>query len=242
MKVVINPQYSHLKSFIETIPCVFSTEGVSIYKDRNELKVFSVEGFDLVVKLYKKPYFINRIAYSFFRPSKAKRAYEYALKVLELGVETPAPIAFIEQHECGLLSHGYFISLYEKDNSDIRDLMNGTQKDEVLLKQLSAYIADLHSKGILHNDLSPGNVLYKKIGETFRFMLIDINRMQFVKSISNKQRFENFKRLSENEVVLTQMAKQYALAANLDESESSKKIISYSSAFFKARRRKYKDL
>jgi len=115
--------------------------------------------------------------------------------------------------------------------------MDGTQKDELLLKALSLYIADIHKKGVLHLDMSPGNILYKKEVPNFKFTLIDINRMQFLSTISKDKRFKSFKRLSENESVLTKVAKLYAAAANLDETESVEKINLYSSKFFSTRKR-----
>ena len=237
MKIVINPAYAVLNKFITEIPVFFEQEGELVYIARNQLKHFSVEGYDVIVKRYKKPHLINRIAYSYLRPSKAKRAYEYAFKLLELGVDSPAPIAYIEEYSCGLLTYGYFISIYEKDYSLIRELMAGTQEDASLLKALSLYIAKIHSKGVLHLDMSPGNILYKRQGSDFHFTLIDINRMQFLSSVSKDKRFKSFKRLSEDEGVLTAVAGFYAAAAGLNEAESIEKINLYSSKFFSARKR-----
>jgi tRNA A-37 threonylcarbamoyl transferase component Bud32 len=237
MKIVINQSYIILKSFISKIPTLFNKEGELVYTARNQLKHYSVEGYDVIVKRYKIPHLINRIAYTFFRSSKAQRAYEYALKLSQIKVDSPAPIAYIEQYKGGLLTYGYFISIYEKKYSVIRELMAGTQKDESLLKELSLYIADLHNKGVLHLDMSPGNILYKKIENDFHFTLIDINRMQFLSSISKDKRFKSFKRLSENESVLTSIAKFYAAASNLNETESIEKINQYSSEFFSYKKR-----
>lgn len=231
MEIVINHKFNDLKLFIESVPNIFSTEGITIYKERNELKSYSIQSYNIVVKRYKKPHFINRIAYTFFRSSKAKRAYEYALKLLEIEVNTPSPIAYIEQKNCRLLNYGYFISVYEKEYLDIREFMIGIQTDDVLLNELSLYIAHFHDKGVLHCDMSPGNILYKKVENHYLFTLIDINRMEFSPSISNLKRFKSFKRLSENKIVLTKIAKLYASAANLDESETIKKINQYCTEF-----------
>jgi len=231
MKIVINPAYSILSSFISNIPTLFEQEGELVFKARNQLKSYSVEGFDVIVKRYKKPHLINRIAYTFFRPSKAKRAYEYALRLSELNINTPAPIAYIEQNSCGLINYGYFISVYEKDYSDIRNLMTGAQTDDDLLQELSTYIANFHNKGVLHFDMSPGNILYKKDENNYRFTLIDINRMQFLPSISKIKRFKSFHSLSDNKAVLSKVAKLYAAAANLDESETVEKINQYCTEF-----------
>ena len=231
MEIVINPKYSILNSFITNIPTLFDQEGELVYAGRNQLKCYSVEGYDIIVKRYKVPHLINRIAYTFFRPSKAKRAYEYALKLLDLGVNTPAPIAYIEQKSFGLLNHGYFISIYEKDYTDIRPLMTGVQTNDALLQELAIYIAEFHNKGVLHFDMSPGNILYKEVDHHFQFSLIDINRMQFLPKISDEKRFKSFKQLSDNKAVLTRIAQLYASASKLDEAEAIYKINNYCTEF-----------
>ena len=237
MKIIVNPAYKVLKSFIANIPDRFEKEGELVYIARNQLRHFSVEGYDVIVKRYKEPHIINRIAYTYFRPSKAKRAYEYAFKLLELGVDSPAPIAYIEQYKFGLLTHGYFISIYEKNYSVIRDFMSGIQTDDLLLKALSVYIAGIHNKGVLHLDMSPGNILYFKEATNYHFTLIDINRMQFLPSVSKVKRFKSFKRLAENEKVLTTIAKLYAEASNLNVTETVTEINRYSTKFFSSGKR-----
>lgn len=91
MKLVLNPSYCQLRNFVQKLPISFPTLGDCIYKARNELRKFSYEGQWYVVKNYKVPLFINRIAYTFFRPSKASRAYEYALRLRSMGIENPCP-------------------------------------------------------------------------------------------------------------------------------------------------------
>lgn len=240
MNIVINQKYSFLRSFVENIPVNFENNGEMVYTARNQLKHYSVEGYEVIVKRYKIPHQFNRIAYTFLRPSKAKRAYEYALKLLELDVDSPDPIAYIEQYNGGLLTYGYFISIYEKEYADIRELMAGTMKDDLLLNELSLYIVEIHDKGILHLDMSPGNILYKKVENQFYFSLIDINRMKFLSAVSSEKRLKSFKRLSNNEEVLTTIAKVYALESGLNEAECIRKINKYSFKFFNSRKFKNK--
>jgi len=237
MKIVLNPAYNILKTFVSNVPDLFELEGELVYTARNQLRHFSVEGYEVIVKRYKQPHFINRIAYTYFRQSKAQRAYEYAFKLLKLGIDSPAPIAYIEQYKSGLLSHGYFISIFEKNYSVIREFMSGNQTDDSLLKELSLYIADLHNKGVLHLDMSPGNILYFKEKNKYNFSLIDINRMQFMSSVSKIKRFKSFKRLAENESVLTIIATLYAEASNLNVTETVAEINKYSTKFFSSGKR-----
>jgi len=232
MKTIINPQYKQMKKFIETLPFVFEKQGNIIYNERNILKTYSIDGIEVVVKRYKRPHFINRIAYTYFRLSKARRAYEFALKLLDKDVNTPEPIAYIEQCKGGLLNYGYFVSIYESEFIDIRQYAAGIIKDDTLLKALSAYIAEIHSKGVLHLDMSPGNILFKKQNQKYVFTLIDINRMKFIPNISDEKCYKSFKRLSKNTEVLNLIAKEYALASKLDVTVSQQKINKYCFDFF----------
>ena len=170
MKLVLNPSYCQLRNFVQKLPISFPTLGDCIYKARNELRKFSYEGQWYVVKNYKVPLFINRIAYTFFRPSKASRAYEYALRLRSMGIETPAPVAYIELKSGGLLQHSFFVS----ENCSYPRMMRefeegGIAGREDILEAFAAFTVDLHKKGVLHLDYSAGNILFDKQEEGIVF-------------------------------------------------------------------------
>ena len=119
MKIKINPKYEEMRSFIERIPDVFEQEGRCIFEGRNVIKAFHVK-FDgkekeVVVKRYKQPNFIQKIGYSFFRSTKAFRAYENALRLMADGFATPEGFGYIETRVKGLIDYCYFVS--DIDNS-----------------------------------------------------------------------------------------------------------------------------
>jgi serine/threonine protein kinase len=216
MKIVINTQYKFLEDFIRNIPEIFEKEGELVYQARNKLKVYDVNGLKVIVKSYKRPHLINRIAYTFFRPSKAKRSYEYAFRLLSNHVDTPDPVAYLEDYTCGLLDRSYYISLFKEDYDHIRLYMTGEKTDPVLITELSEFIADFHKKGIHFLDISPGNILQKKENGHFKFCLVDINRMQFKTTIPERTRYKSFKKLSSNPDVIIEIARQYAKSARLN--------------------------
>ena len=232
MKVIINDKYEYLKSFIEAVPSLFKEQGELVYQARNQLKTYQVDGVDVIVKSFKKPHWFNRVVYTFFRPSKAKRSYEYALRLLDAGVRTPEPIAYMEEKESGFLCHSYFVSIYEKDYTHLRDYMTGEIMDESLLREIARFIADFHNKGFYHLDMSPGNILHKKEGDRHLFSLVDNNRMLFKKNLSKKDRYKSFQRLSYQPEVIAVFATEYASICGLDPEEAVKMIKKYSSEFF----------
>lgn len=64
-KIILNPQYKSLYTFIETLPQNFNAGGEIVQDRRNTIKKFKVNGLEINVKRYRVPIFINRIAYTF---------------------------------------------------------------------------------------------------------------------------------------------------------------------------------
>lgn len=95
-KFVLNEEFKNLESFLLNIKQLFSQNANTIHKARNELKVIEYEGLNLVVKSFKVPNLLNRYVYTHFKPSKAKKSYDNAVKLLTLGINTPTPIGYIE--------------------------------------------------------------------------------------------------------------------------------------------------
>ena len=179
MKEVINPAYGRFEDFVRRVPRIFSEEGKTIYKARNEIKVFEVDGVELNVKRYRVPFLINRVIYRFFRQPKAVRAYEYALRLVAKGFETPAPIAYILFRKKGFLGYSYFISLQSSYKTLYKVGQRPVEGNEDIFRALGTYMAELHEAEVYHADFSPGNVLYDRTEEGVRCSLIDINRMHF---------------------------------------------------------------
>ncbi len=76
---------------------------------RNTVRKIELTGGRIfVLKQYKRPTRLNQFAYTLFRKSKARRAYEYALRLQQLGFETAAPVAYLEISRHGLFHTGIF--------------------------------------------------------------------------------------------------------------------------------------
>ena len=101
---------SNFSDFLFDIKNFFLQNTHTIHKARNELKIINYNGIDTVVKSFKTPNIINKIAYTYFRDSKAKRSYEYSLRIEQF---TPQAIGYIEFYSTGLLEESYlYLYLY----------------------------------------------------------------------------------------------------------------------------------
>ena len=87
MIVIINNGYKKLENrLLECIKC-FDSEGENfIIGKRNTIKLFEVDEKIINIKSFKKPHLINKIAYKYFRKSKARRSFEYANILLEKNI------------------------------------------------------------------------------------------------------------------------------------------------------------
>lgn len=216
MRYKLNPFYSKKESFLLNIDTIFNDSDNSIHKARNEIKIID----DFVVKSFKIPHIINQIAYSFFRPSKAKRAYENGLKIEGF---TPRPLGYCEFYSFGLLKKSYLISENFKYDFTIRDVLDDKdfENREKIFKEFAKFTYKLHQAGILHKDYSPGNILIKKYKDSYIFQIVDINRMIFT-DISTKMALKNFSRIFATKDDLKTIIYQYAKFANLDPKNSFK--------------------
>ena len=195
----------------------FDTQGKSFdERDRNSLKLFNIGDETINVKSFKVPHLINKIAYKFFRSSKAERSFTYAHKLLENGILTPTPIAYFEE-ETILFGHSYYVSKHLKYDLTYRELTTeGIYKgNKEILAAFAKFTYTLHNKGIHFLDHSPGNTLITKEGEMYHFSLVDLNRMKFY-DIPYEDRLKNFERLSPKKWMYEIMGKEYARISGQD--------------------------
>lgn len=214
------------QEFITNIQEYFKSSNNSIHKARNEIKIINFKNVDLVVKSFKSPNIINKIVYTFFRDSKAKKSYENSIKIIDF---VPKPIGYIEFKKFGLLGESYFVSeKFDYDFTIREPLLQADFIDkEKVFKAFAKFTYDLHEKGILHLDYSPGNILIKEEDENYTFKIVDINRMEF-RTLSLNERVKNFAKLWAKDDDLKTIVKEYAKLIGKDEQSCIESALNYS--------------
>ena len=228
IKYQLAPGFEHLENWIRELPEYFANNGQSIFKSRNEVKIFDVEKFQLNVKAFKVPNLINRFAYVYIRGSKAERSYNYASKFFSLGIPTPRAIGFVECLSNGLLRNSYFISLHCNYDFTLREVLNYqvSGRDEILCQWIGFTFLKLHQNNIFHRDYSPGNVLINKVDNKYEFNIIDLNRMKF-KYIDFNTGLKNFRQLDTDHDTLQLLASEYARLRGQDKMKASNRLFKY---------------
>lgn len=214
MAIQINEKFKHEEKTITQIINDFSTSGELFGNgDRNKIKLFDLNGRTINVKSFKIPNIINKVAYKYFRKSKARRSFEYATILLEKRIGTPEPIAFLENFNAIGLRDSYYASEHLITELTYRELVEVPDypDHDNILRQFTKFTFDLHEKGVEFLDHSPGNTLIKKVAENqYEFFLVDLNRMNFHDSMSFEQRMNNFSRLTPQKGMIAIMSNEYS--------------------------------
>jgi len=203
--ITINQDYF---LFLKDIKKHFNTSSNSIHKARNEIKIINYDNQKFVIKSFKIPHLINKIVYTFFRDSKAKKSYENSIKIINF---VPKPIGYIEFKKFGLIHDSYFVSENFNYDFTIREplLDKNFVNKKSIFKEFAYFTWQLHKHNIYHLDYSPGNILIKKVEAQFIFKIVDINRMQF-KELTLEDRLKNFAKLWAKDEDLEVIVREYA--------------------------------
>jgi hypothetical protein len=224
MQLEVHPDFKKIESQI--LDCIhnFDLKGDLIYGgSRNSIKTFEIEGLIINIKAFKKPSFFKKIIYTFFRPSKAKRSFEFARKLKSLNIGTPQPIAYMEKKDTFGLTESYYVCEHLEYDFLFRQLVSDPDwpEHEVFLRQFTQLCFKMHEHGIEFKDHSPGNTLIKKISpERYEFYLVDLNRMNFHENMSLELRMANLKRLTPKLDMVSIIADEYGKLCG----ESSEKL------------------
>ena len=198
------------------------TEESVIHSGRNTL--YEQDG--LVIKVFAKPGFVKALLYGWFIKSKARRSYEYAERLLSLGIATPQPVAYHEVRVCGLLCEAEYVCRKSVCDHTFNHLIANPAFPgrETILRSIGAFVARMHEAGVLHRDLSGGNILFDEAGHV---EIVDLNRIRWCRHIPMQMGCCNFERLNIDREALTVMAKAYAEARGFDSQACVDYIISH---------------
>lgn len=223
MKTIIAEEYRRYTDFILSIPSLFDTDTGETLKDkRNSVKRIVHDGVAFIAKRYKRANLIQRIVYTYFRRTKAERAYAFATEFQRRGVSSPKAVAYMEEKEHGLFTVGYFIYEESKGKEAFLELVDKPDFNKPLADAITDYIVFMHSRGVLHGDLNSANFLYTTDSDgKYRFDMIDTNRSHFVKGWpTRKQCMENLKRFTHRRDLYEYVIRGYARRRGWNEEET----------------------
>ena len=195
-------------------------DGDIIHQGRNTLRRYN----GLVSKQFATPSLLRGIVYGLLTKSKARRSYEYALRLQSL---TPEPVAYREIRYAGVLRESWYVCRESDCKHTFNELIGNRDfpNREKILTAIGEFTAALHRQGVLHKDYSGGNILFNEDGS--KVEMIDLNRIHFYRHIGTEQGLRNFERLNIDRDALRTMAVAYAKAMGLDPAYAAEYIITH---------------
>lgn len=224
--VVQNKFQSTKEQFIHELANFEQSNGPSLWNERNQIKIITIDGTPLAVKSFRIPHLFNQLVYRFFRKSKARRSFEHSIQLQSLGIGTPKAFGYEEWTTSFLFKKSYYASEYLETDATFRTLIHEPDFPErtKILQAFTAFTHNLHEQGVNFLDHSPGNTLIKKNGDSYDFYLVDVNRMKFG-TMNFSERIQNFARLTKEEDMIVIMAKTYAGLIQEDERVVTKRML-----------------
>ncbi len=205
MKIIVSDQFQNRISNLSSLLKNFSSTGRILSSGRNEIRIVEQDNLQINIKSFRIPNLVNKIAYSYFRKSKAQRSFEYASILTKKGIGTPLPIAYAEE-KAATFGKSFYICEHLNCDFTFRDL---TANDQEILAEFTRFTYELHENKIEFLDHSPGNTLIKKGEQEYKFYLVDLNRMNF-RNLDFDNRMKNFARLTSEKKIVKIMAATYS--------------------------------
>ncbi len=212
MKPVIIARHTHV--IVDSLLSKLASAGIPpvyrvIFRGRNVVAV-SVDG-RMCVKEFKVPGIIKGFIYRYIRAPKAQRAYDNAIRLRALGINTPEPIGVVLVKSRLRLGRSYYVCRYLAG----ADEMRGVEKRAdfpAIARAFAGFIHTLHVNGVYMKDLTMGNVLFREVKGGYSFSLVDINRMSF--GVTDRDLLlSNFKALLDTHAGVERVAREYAAIA-----------------------------
>lgn len=140
---------------------------------------------------------VNRVK-TLLMPSKAAKAWRGAEALAERKIGTAPAIAYWESRRHGTVNESYFLTERIEGVREIRFLFRELKGDTLdrLLRDVAFFLAGCHAQGVVHKDLSDGNILVgTKADGGSAFYLLDTNRVRVRRKVGPLARMKNLVRL-----------------------------------------------
>ena len=161
---------------------------------------------DVYIKRYR---FVNlkQIVQTLLHVHKAQKSWRIGRILLQKGIPTPKPIAYLARRTSRLagehllitegITHG--ISLFDYVHEHFHPHTITLSEKRLLIKNVAEFLGKLHLAGIYHGDLTAHNIFVEHARPNqFRISLIDLDSVRSTHWISFRRRIKNLDELGRN--------------------------------------------
>lgn len=144
--------------------------------DKTTLAKIKHGNIELVIKRYNILSTRHAVLRS-FRRSRAHRCWVYAHLLREFGLDTPEPVAMIEQRQGSIRNQAYYVSRYRKGELGRDIILKSTpQQLKQCIQALVNDLHQLHDRKITHGDLKDTNWLWDQNQNKWIWLDLDATR------------------------------------------------------------------
>ena len=131
----------------------------------------------------------RRLSY-LFSLSKGQRHWNNATEMGRRGIPTPKPLAFFERHDFSGVRENYYLCEFTPEAFSTRDVFTAFKQGadsyrgiakHAWIETVAQFVAMMHQRGMIHRDLSSGNLLITMQAGKPDIQVIDIGRAVFGK-------------------------------------------------------------
>lgn len=202
----VSPDYAGLAPAIERLEDLAAGMDV-VYDKRNRVGTVTIGGTKIYVKCFRHLRPLQRIIYTWFRPSKPRRAYLYSRRLSALGFPTATAVGYAEYSSGPLLRTGYYASLPAPGVQLKEMVLRADPQAPDALRGYGRYLRRMHDAGVAHGDPNISNVYFLAPGS---YTFIDTNRARFrTRPLSRRRRLADLWRLTDSPDALRLIAEGY---------------------------------
>ncbi len=228
MKMVVSPSFASLRPLLERIVAgTYTPQHVYCHRRNVVERVVAADRQCVVVKRFRTPNALNRWVYGLLRKSKARRAYEYGMRLLQAGIATPQPIAYMEERRGCRFARSWLVS-EQAEGTPFSELYaclrtQAAQGDgeaastmQQLRTALTKYVIHLEQHCICPGDFNHANIIVEQREGRFHFQLVDINRMRFGRTPTLKSTMKMYSQFCRNYQDAVDFLSLYAESKGID--------------------------
>lgn len=166
---------------------------------KDKVSIFDYGEKRICVKQFCYPYFWDRLKEK-FRNSKGFKAWVGGNSLKERGIPCIKPLALVERKNWFGMIESFFI-MEAFNNGEGLDRYIGKGFDNLrekrnFIKNFAGWLSNLHQKNIYHKDMKASNILVRREGEFWDFILVDMEDLIVDKKVTKRKIFKNLIQLN----------------------------------------------
>lgn len=151
------------------------------------------------VKQFRHPRFWDHLR-EHFRTSRGLRAWVSGNGLRARGVSSLKPVALVEKRRCWVWRESFLVMEVPKKGQEMdRYMLEGfrsLQEKRRFVKTFGRWLSHLHHMDLYHRDMKTCNILVGERGETWEFILLDLEDVFLDEKVDERKLFKNFLQLN----------------------------------------------